>query len=401
MNNKDISEIMKNMNDKTIDRISSTYSAGDDESKERIYREISSRMRNTRNTAASGDEVSGVEIYKRNNITRMISIAATFVLTAGIIGGGAFFFHMHGQENDITPSSEIVTTDEAMQTTTTTSSVLTTTEVLATTETTTTSDIKYYISNFETGVGEEFVFPDAASLSYGEYYGSIGLDLAKHKEEAFLQADRWEISTAQEWYENKENEDAYIWFYTNLEDCHYDYRHTYKNEAGETVYVDNTIYYRRVTDPVLNSTNDLKAILRGVYTNDNLTKQYYEKRFCTLDDNINVGDLINMDELYTFVDYKGKLYCLGPSGGRGYLGKSFYEEVPVIIGDMTETSFTAYVPVSLGWEREESIDDVNEYLRNMDVLYVVFDNEVNEWRISRSETADYGIYEKMKEMIGE
>ena len=65
-------------------------------------------------------------------------------------------------------------------------------------------------------------------------------------------------------------------------------------------------------------------ILRGVYTNDNLTKQYYEKRFCTLDDNINVGDLINMDELYTFVDYKGKLYCLGPSGGRGYLGKSFY-----------------------------------------------------------------------------
>ena len=84
MNKEEIKDIMKDMDDKTVEKISADYKVGDDSAKERIYKEIVRRM-NSENDAentAAGDEVRGVETYRRRNITRIISAAAAFIIVA-------------------------------------------------------------------------------------------------------------------------------------------------------------------------------------------------------------------------------------------------------------------------------------------------------------------------------
>ena len=110
MNKEEIEDIMKDMDDKTVEKISADYKVGDDSAKERIYKEIVRRM-NSENDAentAVGDEVSGVETYRRRNITRIISAAAAFIIVAGAVGGGAYLLKGHKSKSPVQTSDEIV-----------------------------------------------------------------------------------------------------------------------------------------------------------------------------------------------------------------------------------------------------------------------------------------------------
>ena len=110
MNKEEIKDIMKDMDDKTVEKISADYKVGDDSAKERIYKEIVRRM-NSENDAentAAGDEVRGVETYRRRNITRIISAAAAFIIVAGAVGGGAYLLKDHKSKSPVQTSDEIV-----------------------------------------------------------------------------------------------------------------------------------------------------------------------------------------------------------------------------------------------------------------------------------------------------
>ncbi len=110
MNKEEIKDIMKDMDDKTVEKISADYKVGDDSAKERIYKEIVRRM-NSENDAentAAGDEVRGVETYRRRNITRIISAAAAFIIVAGAVGGGAYLLKDHDSKSPAQTSEEVV-----------------------------------------------------------------------------------------------------------------------------------------------------------------------------------------------------------------------------------------------------------------------------------------------------
>lgn len=144
MNKEEIKDIMKDMDDKTVEKISADYKVGDDSAKERIYKEIVRRM-NSENDAentAAGDEVRGVDTYRRRNITRIISAAAAFIIVAGAVGGGAYLLKDHKSKSPVQTSDEIVeattspataaVTERTTEPTTTVKTVEVTTSVAAT-----------------------------------------------------------------------------------------------------------------------------------------------------------------------------------------------------------------------------------------------------------------------------
>ena len=155
MNKEEIRDIMKDMDDKTIEKISADYKVGDDNAKERIYKEIVRRM-NSENDAentAAGDEVRGVETYRRRNITRIISAAAAFIIVAGAVGGGAYLLKDHDSK------SPAKTSEEAVDVTTSTEAVTVTTEpaVAEDSEPMTKEKLKKLIKQF----GNDPLFPYA------------------------------------------------------------------------------------------------------------------------------------------------------------------------------------------------------------------------------------------------
>lgn len=152
MNKEEIKDIMKDMDDKTVEKISADYKVGDDSAKERIYKEIVRRM-NSENDAentAAGDEVRGVETYRRRNITRIISAAAAFIIVAGAVGGGAYLLKDHKSKSPVQTSDEIVeattspataaVTERTTEPTTTVKTVEVTTSVAATEAAVTTTE---------------------------------------------------------------------------------------------------------------------------------------------------------------------------------------------------------------------------------------------------------------------
>lgn len=147
MNKEEIKDIMKDMDDKTVEKISADYKVGDDSAKERIYKEIVRRM-NSENDAentAAGDEVRGVETYRRRNITRIISAAAAFIIVAGAVGGGAYLLKDHKSK------SPVQTSDEIVEATTSTEAVTVTKEpaVVEDSEPMTKEKLKKLIKQFE------------------------------------------------------------------------------------------------------------------------------------------------------------------------------------------------------------------------------------------------------------
>ena len=99
-----------------------------------------------------------------------------------------------------------------------------------------------------------------------------------------------------------------------------------------------------------------------------------------------------------FIDYRGSLYCLGP-GQRGYLGTSYFKELPVIISDKTDTSFTAYVAYANTPKITGSPDDY-VMLRDCRRFSIVFDSSANDWRIKGQTDISFEEYTALREKAG-
>jgi len=523
MNEKDITEIMKNMDDSTVEKISSDYGAGDKETKDRLFKEVMRRMDNVSDDDVSGDEVSGVEIYHRSNIKRFISVAATVALAVGVIGGGAFLLRRHTGGKDTIPagttsvkttengkdnveSPEMDSTAASLQqsyaesitdmdakgmqwdceklfiisseadrevnvpvnferdylisrvnrlyyeipenieyfvlmdranctyavcrdknsgeigvfppkcyididdyldgddyinynfieyTTVPTYEELYETcknKIVAQVE-----DEDLWITNRDTGASETFSFPDANTLSFDENYGKTGLDLAKLEEDA-----RSVMVHIYEWDGDSPYDDNGIWnapvikFASAADYSMPDYEEMLHNPTKDapTKYTDKWVFYYPVEDSRFKSVDDIRKLIRSVYTEDNSMAAELNKRLYSDTDSLNEGDLLCVGTVYDYIDFRGKLYQLCPSGGRGSLGTYYPETLPVIIGDKTDKSFTAYVAGS-------HYPDFNDqtHLRFMLALDVVFDSEINDWCIKDEKLGSYSIYEKLTEMM--
>lgn len=98
------------VSDEEAARIADEYPTGDKSQRDRIFREVERRVDGN---FVSGDEVSGVELYRPRIWTKVVSAAAAFVLVAGTAtGGGYLLLKNHGMgapSADISDSSEAVT----------------------------------------------------------------------------------------------------------------------------------------------------------------------------------------------------------------------------------------------------------------------------------------------------
>ncbi len=84
-NEKEITEILHNADDKTIENITEEFPGYDKKDADRIYREVEKRMA-LRNSGESADSVSGVERYKKNIVRRIATIAACIAFVAAGTG---------------------------------------------------------------------------------------------------------------------------------------------------------------------------------------------------------------------------------------------------------------------------------------------------------------------------
>ena len=84
-NEKEITEILHNADDKTIENITEEFPGYDKKDADRIYREVEKRM-TLRNSGESADSVSGVERYKKNIVRRIATIAACIAFVAAGTG---------------------------------------------------------------------------------------------------------------------------------------------------------------------------------------------------------------------------------------------------------------------------------------------------------------------------
>lgn len=79
--------MLRNPDEKTLERLSSEYPQAEQNHKNKMYEKVKERM--SSNDNAFTDEVSGVEIYTRRHLWRMVPAALmSIALVGGFVGGG-------------------------------------------------------------------------------------------------------------------------------------------------------------------------------------------------------------------------------------------------------------------------------------------------------------------------
>ena len=162
--------------------------------------------------------------------------------------------------------------------------------------------------------------------------------------------------------------------------------------------LENTVLYSHVTDTRFTCTEDLRSYARTVFTEDRIREWGSEKTFSSGFDDIDEGDLLPADKIGHFIDYRGKLYIRCTGGGTGYLPAGDYiDELPVIIYNKTDTSFTAYIQNSLfSYNSDTHIEELKCY----EVKFVL-DPEFNDWRIDDEIYRDAPVYKTMYDKLKE
>ena len=162
--------------------------------------------------------------------------------------------------------------------------------------------------------------------------------------------------------------------------------------------LEDTVLYSHVTDKRFTCLEDLKSYARTVFTENMLRERDNEKTFSSGFDDIDEGGLLPADKIGHFIDYRGKMYIRCTGGGTGYLPAGDYiDELPVIIYNKTDTSFTAYIQNSLfAYNSDTRIEELNCY----EVKFVL-DPEFNEWRIDDEIFRDAPVYKTMYDKLKE
>ena len=367
--------------------------------KKYIERKPAERQK-SKNGEEFGDTASGVDRISRPVWLTPLYTAASLLLVVGMIAGGAVLFRHRGGDDIVIQPSGAITTDECTTIVTTTTAETSTAQTAFTTaaseeETTTTINYEESVYDNETGEWSPYIYPEADSLSTDGTCGEIAFDLAERSEEVYLISDgaveREKPSGSLNYY----GENA-IWFTVDPSDDVYPYNYyDYKNQKMSDV---PSVLFELVTDSRVSCTDDIKALLRSVYTEDNESYMWSCERLGSgCFDDLNVGDLLKADTCYWYIDYRGQLYVVGATGGKGYLGTTYFNDRPVIITDKTDSSFTAFVPYI---NTTRPLNEINEddYPKGCAEFSIVYDTEVDGWRIESSTTLSYTIYKNLRKM---
>ena len=147
-----------------------------------------------------------------------------------------------------------------------------------------------------------------------------------------------------------------------------------------------------------NSLDDLMNYRKTVYS-EKYASETFDYEVVDISDKYSDGDFINDADvkshkgLYhsSYVTYKGKLYVNRRHFYGGWIGHMKPNE-PIIITDITYTSFRAYYPCIYGR------DEVVSYL-GCDVVDFIIDPCCGEWRINNLESKSYSLYMNISENL--
>ncbi len=142
-----------------------------------------------------------------------------------------------------------------------------------------------------------------------------------------------------------------------------------------------------------NSIDDIKEYQRTVYS-ENFANAWYDKSCITISDEYNIGDYIDEtgkelnDMLYFtgYIMYKDRMYVNTAPVMAGWIGHTAPTD-PIIITDITDTSFRAYYPSIVG-------DHLSENNLSCDTVDFVIDPGCNEWRIDSLVSGPYSLYQE-------
>ncbi|MCR4795834.1 MAG: hypothetical protein K5898_11860 [Ruminococcus sp.] len=142
-----------------------------------------------------------------------------------------------------------------------------------------------------------------------------------------------------------------------------------------------------------NSIDDIMEYKKTVYS-ENFANKYPMSECTEISSDYSSGDYIDetgvdiSDMLYykSYIMYNGKMYTNTVSPQVGWIGHTAPTE-PIIITDVTDTSFRAYYPNILG-SNESKVSSC------CDIVDFIIEPSCGEWRINSLESTDYSVYEE-------
>lgn len=93
-------KLLENADNQTLEDLSENYRAVSEKEAERIFQRV---IKNEEDFQAE-DDVHGVEIYHRSIWRKAFAVAATFIIIAGVAGGGAYYFSQFRNKNNVVVS---------------------------------------------------------------------------------------------------------------------------------------------------------------------------------------------------------------------------------------------------------------------------------------------------------
>ena len=142
-----------------------------------------------------------------------------------------------------------------------------------------------------------------------------------------------------------------------------------------------------------NSMKDIMDYKKTVYSKS-FAEKYPMDEPAVISDEYSNGDCIDetdIDDLKllyfkSYIMYKGNMYANTEPAQVGWIGHTAPTE-PVIITDVTDSSFRAYYPGYCG------TPDM-EHSQSCDIVDFIIDPDCNEWRINDLVTQDHSVYEE-------
>lgn len=350
------------------------------------------------NDITMSETVSGVERSRRPVWFTPLCTAASLILVAGIIFGGASLFRRHGKGGGdvVTPAVTVTTTsgtDTTMITTTVTANGTATTaadnNAKCTTETGKTSAVTTTAAkdNNNSGSGNHGNDGSGTSgntaTSNDQEYADIAKDIYRNYNEMVIFC--YFMSKAEL------DKSDYIWFMADPDTPYY----TIDLSSDDPEYncgESDKVFFARVTDSLFNSLDDIKKHVRKVFSTNS---EEYKKLFdlCSDDmDGIEIGGRLNSEQTnYRYIEYKGELYASVADVNAGWIWESIFEEEPIIIADKTDHSFTAFFSCIPTYPTGKKEHDYREARK----VKFVLDSETGNWCMDEVTYLDYDVYLKI------
>jgi hypothetical protein len=333
--------------------------------------------------------VSGVKRIKRPVWITPLATAASVVLILGTVLGSIALFGRNGRTvnkggGDTVPAVTATTTDKKGTETTVNSSATTS---VKTTETQTVTTVSTSVQEIiaETNVQVVGSSVSANGYTYNDvFYDETYSDIARR-----LSTQKYHIANVMMMGDMviQPGDDSYVYFGTDKPYLGID-RELQKQDPNIGADGINKVYFAKVTDSGFSSTAEIKNYIKAAYS-DRYFRTVYENSFATGIDDLALGDRLceNVYD-YTYIDYKGQLYknVYLPYDRNGYLNPV---EGGVIIGHMTEDSFTAYLLYSYK----------NGAPTRCEVLDIDIDPTCNDWRIEFENYLSYEDYLELEKQV--